>query len=84
MTIGPNDAFTGAFDVIGVTIFGASQPGPGQQFGLQAQFSSLIHVEGKAPGTYKDIVLPLVGATNPFDFTANQTFNQISEAEPIN
>jgi hypothetical protein len=76
MTIGPNDAFTGAFDVIGITIFGASQPGPGQQFGLQAQFAPLVHIEGLAPGTHTETI-PLTGATNQVDFSTNQTFNQI-------
>jgi len=63
MTIGPNDAFAGAFDVIGITIFGSNAPL--SQFGLQAQFSPLIHVEGKAPGTYLNQFIPLTGATNP-------------------
>jgi hypothetical protein len=75
LTIGPNDAFTGGFDVIGVTVFGFNA-GLGQ-FGLQAQFAPLIHVEGKVPGTYLDQLIPLTGATNPLDFTTNQTFNQI-------
>jgi hypothetical protein len=76
MTIGPNDAFTGAFDVLGITIFGASQPGPSQQFGLQAQFAPLVHIEGLTPGTYTETI-PLTGATNQVDFSTNQTFNQI-------
>jgi len=46
-------------------------------FGAQAQFAPLIHVEGKAPGTYLDQLITLTGATNPLDFTPNQTFNQI-------
>jgi len=68
--------FAGAFAVVGVTMFGASQPGPGQQFGLQAQFSDIEHVEGKAPGTYP-IQIDLVGATHPLTFAGGQTFNQI-------
>jgi len=78
MTIGPNDAFTGGFDVIGVTVFGFNAALG--QFGLQAQFAPLIHVEGKAPGTYLNQLIPLTGATNPLDFTPNQTFNQIFTA----
>jgi hypothetical protein len=39
MTIPQGGEFTGAFALVGVTIFGASQPGPLQAFGLQAQFA---------------------------------------------
>jgi hypothetical protein len=78
MTIGPNDAFTGAFDVVGITIFGSNVPLG--QFGLQAQFAPLIHVEGKAAGQYLNQSIPLTGATNPLNFAANQTFNQIFTA----
>jgi hypothetical protein len=77
MTIGDGEAFTGGFSVIGVTIFGASQPGPGQQFGLQAQFADFEHIDGKAAGTYKDIRIDLTSATNPLTFVAGQSFNQI-------
>lgn len=75
MTIDANDAFTGAFDIIGVTVFGFNA-GLGQ-FGLQAQFGPFIHIDGKAPGTYLDQQINLTGATNPLDFTPNETFNQI-------
>jgi hypothetical protein len=75
MTIGPNDVFTGGFDVLGITVFGLNAPLG--QFGLQAQFAPLVHIEGKAAGTYTDLTIPLTGATNPLNFTANQTFNQI-------
>jgi len=78
LTINQGDAFPGAFDVIGVTVFGFNA-GLGQ-FGLQAQFAPLFHVEGKVPGTYLDQLIPLTGATNPLDFTPNQTFNQIFTA----
>lgn len=74
MTIGPNDAFAGGFDVLGITIFGFNAGAGG---GLQAQFAPLVHIEGKAPGTYKDLTIPLTGATNQVDFSTNQTFNQI-------
>jgi hypothetical protein len=49
MTVNQGDAFPGGFALVGVTIFGASQPGPGQQFGLQAQFADFEHIDGKAP-----------------------------------
>jgi hypothetical protein len=75
MTIGPNDVFTGGFDIVGVTMFGANAPLG--QFGLQAQFGNFIHVDGKAAGTYTDLTIPLTGATNPLTFTANQSFNDI-------
>jgi hypothetical protein len=76
MTIAQGDAFTGGFAVVGVTIFGASQPGPGQQFGLQAQFADIEHIEGKAPGTYS-VQIDLTSATHPLTFAAAQSFNQI-------
>jgi hypothetical protein len=78
VTIGPNDAFTGAFDLIGVTIFGASQPDypGGQQFGLQAQFADFKHLDGLAPGTYP-MTFSLASATHPLTFATSQSFNQI-------
>lgn len=78
VTIGPNDAFTGAFDLIGVTIFGASQPDypGGQQFGLQAQFADFKHLDGKGPGTYT-LTFALDSATHPLTFATGQSFNQI-------
>ncbi|HEY4234692.1 MAG TPA: PEP-CTERM sorting domain-containing protein [Lacipirellulaceae bacterium] len=79
MTIAQGDTFTGGFAVLGITMFGI---GPGPSFGLQAQFSPLIHIDGKAPGTYKDLQIPLIGATNQVDFTPNQTFNQIFGSGP--
>jgi PEP-CTERM motif len=75
-TIAPDDAFTGAFAVVGVTVFGASQPGPDQQFGLQAQFAPLVHLDGVAPGTYHGEI-DLTGATNPLDFTTDESYNDI-------
>ena len=52
MTIDPAGAFPGGFAVVGVTIFGASQPDypGGQQFGLQAQFADFEHIGGKTAG----------------------------------
>ena len=64
--------------LLGITVFGLNAPLG--QFGLQAQFAPLVHVEGKAAGTYTDLTIPLTGATNPLTFTANQTFNQIFTA----
>src|SRR4051812_8877910 len=77
MTIPQGGQFTGGFAVVGVTIFGASQPGPGQAFGLQAQFADIEHIDGKAPGTYNNIRIDLDKATHPTTFATNQSFNQI-------
>lgn len=76
MTIPAGGAFSGGFAVIGVTIFGASQPGGGQQFGLQAQFADFEAIGGKAPGTYP-VQIDLASATHPLTFATNQSFNQI-------
>jgi len=76
LTVPQGGTFTGAFDLIGVTIFGASQPGPGQQFGLQAQFADFEHIDGKGPGTYP-VQIDLTSATHPLTFAAGQSFNQI-------
>jgi hypothetical protein len=75
LTINQGDEFAGGFDVVGITMFGFNAPLG--QFGLQAQFAPLFHVEGKAAGTYKNIEIPLTGATNPLTFAANQSFNDI-------
>ena len=78
--------FTGAFAVIGVTVFGASQPGPEQQFGLQAQFrgdpvgTDEKHIDGLAPGTYPNMRIDLIAATHPLTFE-NGTFNEIFGTE---
>jgi hypothetical protein len=77
MTIPQGGQFTGAFALVGVTIFGASQPGPGQQFGLQAQFADFEHIDGKAPGTYNNVRIDLNSATHPTTFATGQSFNQI-------
>lgn len=69
------DQFQGAFADIGITIFGASQPGPGQVFGQQAQFADITSL-GVAPGTYS-ITLLLDSATNPLNFAADQTYGEI-------
>jgi hypothetical protein len=76
LTIPQGGQYTGAgFDVLGITIFGSNAPLG--QFGLQAQFAPLFHIDGKAPGTYTNITIPLTGATNPLTFAAGQTFNDI-------
>lgn len=82
LTIPQGGEFTGSFALIGVTIFGASQPGPGQQFGLQAQFADFEQIGGKAAGTYKDIRIDLTSATHPLTFATGQTFNQIMGPNP--
>jgi len=66
--------FTGGFEVLGITMFGSNAPL--SQFGLQAQFAPLVHLEGKAPGTYTGQIA-LTGATNPLTFTTNQSYNDI-------
>ena len=73
------DAFTGGFAVVGVTIFG-SNAGIGQ-FGLQAQFAGLVHLDGHTPGTYHGSI-DLTSATNPVDFTAGESYNQIFSTTP--
>ncbi|MEX2170546.1 MAG: hypothetical protein WD851_14620 [Pirellulales bacterium] len=83
LTVAPGDEFPGgegSFAVVGVTIFGASQPDRpgGQQFGLQAQFKHEVHIDGLAAGTYHDIRINLADAhTHPLTFVANQSFNEI-------
>jgi hypothetical protein len=71
------DPFTTGFALIGVTVFGASQPGDGQQFGLQAQFADFESIDGKAAGTYNDVRIDLASATHPLTFATGQSFNQI-------
>lgn len=75
LTIPQGGEFTGSFALIGVTIFGASQPGPGQQFGLQAQFADFEHIGGKAAGTYT-VQIDLASAINQVDFSTG-SFNDI-------
>ena len=75
MTIPQGGEFTGGFALVGVTIFGASQPGPGQMFGLQAQFADFEHIGGKAAGTYT-VQIDLASATNQVDFSTG-SFNDI-------
>lgn len=81
LTIPQGGEFTGGFAVVGVTIFGASQPGPGQQFGLQAQFADFEHIGGKAAGTYT-VQIDLSSATHPTTFATGQSFNQIFGPNP--
>jgi hypothetical protein len=71
--------FPGSFALVGVTIFGASQPDypGGQQFGLQAQFADFEQIGGKAAGTYNDIRIDLTSATHPLTFETNKSFNEI-------
>jgi hypothetical protein len=82
MTIAPGQEFTGAFANIGVTVFGATQPGPGQQFGLPVQFADFEPIGGKTAGTYNNIRIDLSSATHPSTFATGQTFNQIFGPNP--
>jgi hypothetical protein len=79
MTIDTGDEYTGGFAVVGVTIFGASQPDypGGQLFGIQAQFADFEHIDGKAAGTYTDVQIDLSSATHPLTFALGQSFNEI-------
>jgi hypothetical protein len=71
--------FTGAFALVGVTMFGFTQPDypGGQQYGLQAQFADFEHIGGKAAGTYSNIRIDLTSATHGLTFAPNQSFDQI-------
>jgi hypothetical protein len=82
MTITPGQAFAGTFANIGVTVFGATQPGPGQQFGLPVQFADFEPIGGKAPGTYNNVRIDLSSATHPTTFQTGRTFNQIFGPNP--
>jgi hypothetical protein len=82
MTIAPGGEFTGGFAVVGVTIFSASQPGPGQQFGLPVQFADFEQIGGKAAGIYTDVRIDLASATHPTTFATGQSFNQIFGPNP--
>lgn len=83
----PSIPDTVGFASIGVTIFSASQPDypGGQLFGLQAQFFDQIdpsfnnekHLDGLAPGLYKDFRIDLTRATHPLTFAERQSFNEI-------
>lgn len=77
LTIPQGGEFTGGFALIGVTIFGASQPDHpgGQLFGLQAQFADFEQIGGKTAGTYP-VQIDLASATNQVDFS-NGSFNDI-------
>jgi hypothetical protein len=77
MTIDPAGGFPGGFAVVGVTIFGASQPGPGQQFGLPVQFADFEHIGGKAAGSTHTVRIDLDSATHPTTFAPGQSFNEI-------
>jgi hypothetical protein len=79
MTIDPAGGFPGSFAVVGVTIFGASQPDypGGQQFGLQAQFADFEHIGGKAAGSTHTVRIDLDSATHPLTFAGGQSFNDI-------
>ena len=70
------DEYQGAFADVGITAFGASQPGPGQLFGLSAQFADFVSLGGLAPGTYP-VTLLLDSATIPLTFAAGESYNEI-------
>ncbi|MEO1495843.1 MAG: hypothetical protein AAFV43_01705 [Planctomycetota bacterium] len=70
------DEFQGAFADIGITGFGATQPGPGQAFGLSAQFADFFSLGGLAAGTYP-VTLLLDSATNPVTFATGESYDEI-------
>jgi hypothetical protein len=82
MTIAPGEEYTGGFANIGVTVFGATQPGPGQQFGLPVQFADYEPIGGKTAGTYHNVRIDLSSATHPTTFAPGQSFNQIFGPNP--
>ena len=83
LTIAPGEEYTGTFALVGVTIFGASQPDypGGQQFGLQTQFADFELINGKTAGTYL-VQIDLTSATNPLTFQTGQSFNDIFGSGP--
>jgi hypothetical protein len=80
------------FAVLGVSVFGNSQPDfpGGQLIGLQAQFldqgdpslNDERHIDDLAAGTYKNFRIMMDSATNPVTFDTRQTFNQIFGSGP--
>ena len=82
MTTSPVSSFAGSFAVVGITFFGATQPGPGQQFGLQAQFADFEHIGTKPAGSTTSVQIDLSSATNPITFQTGQSFNQIFGSGP--
>jgi hypothetical protein len=76
---GPPPPNPPGFAVVGISMFGHG----GGTFGLHAQFqgdpigSAEQHIEGREPGTYRDLRIDLKGATHPLTFATNQTFNDI-------
>ena len=69
------------FARVGVTIFGVTQPDfPGGQQAVQAQFDNRavteVPIDGRDPGTYRDLRIDLTQLNNPLTFETN-TFNQI-------
>jgi PEP-CTERM motif len=71
MTVGQGQEFTGAFSLVGVTIWGCTQGGA---CGNQVQFSDFEHIDGKAAGTYNNVQIDLSSAAN---YLPGQSFNQI-------
>jgi hypothetical protein len=68
---GPPPPDPAGFAVIGITMFGHA----GGQFGLQAQFADTEPIDGKVPGTYRDIRIDLDESVGPY--RAGETFNDI-------
>jgi hypothetical protein len=74
------EEFGEGFAVVGITMFGHSQPDypGGQLFGLQAQFlDDEEPIDGLAPGTYTDLRIDLTSAIHPLTLQPGQSFNDI-------
>ena len=80
MTI--EEEFTGAFAVVGVTMWGCTQGGV--SCGNPFQFADFEHIGGKAPGTYTDIRIDLDNSLHPhpITFEGGLSFNEIFGPNP--
>ncbi|HEX4413944.1 MAG TPA: PEP-CTERM sorting domain-containing protein [Lacipirellulaceae bacterium] len=78
----PPPDYTG-FARIGVTIFGVTQPDfPGGQVAVSAQLENRgvteIPIDGRAPGTYRDLRIDLTQLSDPFSTTGGiKSFNDL-------
>jgi hypothetical protein len=78
LTVGPNDVFTGAFAVMGVTIWGCDQSGG---CGQQTQFMDEENVALPA-GTYNDLRINLNSAHGSGE-SFNQRFGTAGSGSPL-
>jgi hypothetical protein len=78
MTVGPNDVFTGAFAVMGVTIWGCDQSGG---CGIQTQFMDEENIALPA-GTYENLRINLNSAHGSGE-SFNQRFGTAGSGSPL-